>query len=1123
MKKKKYLSVLLTIAMVLSLCPAALAAEALDPYPWVTAAFGSSSDAVSVSTDEDGRITLTVNQSVTLSATLNVPVGTDVTINLGNYTLTAQDGASAVLMDSISDIPDPASLDDDSVPPYAITLTITGTGGGLKGGDSSADGGSAVELATDSTGSLTVTGTVTLQGGAGSGENNWGGDAIGNPYSSNNTVNVTLGDGTGKITLQVGEGTNGAYGGCGVSTGGDVTVADAESREGGVEITGDFGISCGGNVKLGNYAAITGSIGCGGSVTVGDYATITGGIGCDGSVTVGDHATITGSGDGGYGIGCDGSVTVGANCEIKGGVGSDGGVGIFATGDVTLGAGCKIFGGEGAGTGGNGICTEPQISYNSDDPAPSLCNVTVGANCEITGGKGDYGGDGIFASGDVTVGDYATITGGNGGNGGDGIFSTSSSTVTVGANCKITGGEGTDDSGDNGYGNGGSGIKASSGNVTVGANCEITGGAGTANSGNDDDNGYGGSGISAGYGNVTVEANCKITGGYGSNSGGNGVYAYGNVTVGAGCEITGGAGTNGNGGSGIYAANTATVTVTIGSGVTVIGGTGNPAGPGIAGWKNGQAVPIPITDSGTGAVLTPTGFILELRSGSIPLPSNGKVTVKKDENPLITITAPETGGTVRFQGSNQLAVTGSGVTVGVTGKDPVAVPANGGLVDLTTGAMTEIPLFTGSTGGSSTTTTNPDGSKTTVTKNPDGSTTTSTTGTDGTKTETVEKPNGDKTETVTRPDGSKTATETTTSKTPEGATVSTETRVETGKDGKPAAASATVVTDSKTGELTVPSAVLDKVANVPGSSLTVGLPGAELVFDSAAIKAIIAAGGAAPALTIAPVAFSDLPEKAQAQLEEAATYGFTVKGANGVDFGTGKVTVTLDYARRARDTDVVVYFVDEAGELTYMPGATFQNGRVRFETSHWSVYAVTEEPAIFEDVPPDAWYAPAVRYAAQSGLFAGTSDTTFSPNAPMTRAMLVAVLYRAAGEPDIENESWGYLYSDVPADAYYGTAVYWARLNGVASGYGDGRFGPNDSVTREQLALMLYRYAGSPAAPDLPPDFADAGELSDYARDAMSWAVDQGIVSGKPGNLLDPKGQATRAQVASMLLRYLQG
>ena len=175
----------------------------------------------------------------------------------------------------------------------------------------------------------------------------------------------------------------------------------------------------------------------------------------------------------------------------------------------------------------------------------------------------------------------------------------------------------------------------------------------------------------------------------------------------------------------------------------------------------------------------------------------------------------------------------------------------------------------------------------------------------------------------------------------------------------------------------------------------------------------------------------------------------------------------------------------------------------------------------FSDVDAEDWYAEAAVYCRDNRLMAGTGETTFSPDTPMTRGMLVTVLYRLAGSPSLENENLGYPFADVSGDSWYADGVYWARLNGVVSGYSDSVFGPNDPLTREQLAAILWRYAGSPAA-EGSASFADESGIASWAASAVDWAQESGYISGVDENRFDPDGAATRAQVAVILMRYDQ-
>lgn len=175
--------------------------------------------------------------------------------------------------------------------------------------------------------------------------------------------------------------------------------------------------------------------------------------------------------------------------------------------------------------------------------------------------------------------------------------------------------------------------------------------------------------------------------------------------------------------------------------------------------------------------------------------------------------------------------------------------------------------------------------------------------------------------------------------------------------------------------------------------------------------------------------------------------------------------------------------------------------------------------AVFTDVPSGSWYADAVAWCLENGLMSGTSSTTFSPEGIMTRGMLVTVLYRAAGSPSLIEPPD---YQDVPIDSWYAEGVAWASLHGIVSGYGNNSFGPEDPVTREQIAAILWRYDGSTPAQSTA-EFTDRDTISDYAVPAVDWAWENGILSGLPDGSVSPGSSATRAQVSVMLFRFLSG
>ena len=171
----------------------------------------------------------------------------------------------------------------------------------------------------------------------------------------------------------------------------------------------------------------------------------------------------------------------------------------------------------------------------------------------------------------------------------------------------------------------------------------------------------------------------------------------------------------------------------------------------------------------------------------------------------------------------------------------------------------------------------------------------------------------------------------------------------------------------------------------------------------------------------------------------------------------------------------------------------------------------------FTDADTTAWYHDGVHYCLENGLMSGFGDGTFGPGKPITRAQLVQILHNREGRPLVN-----YLmqFEDAPGGAWYAEAVRWAASEGVVFGYSSYKFGPDDNITREQLAVMLWRFAGSPAATG-GLAFTDADAVRDYALEAMRWATENGIINGRGSGILDPQGNATRAEAAAMLMRVL--
>ena len=227
-----------------------------------------------------------------------------------------------------------------------------------------------------------------------------------------------------------------------------------------------------------------------------------------------------------------------------------------------------------------------------------------------------------------------------------------------------------------------------------------------------------------------------------------------------------------------------------------------------------------------------------------------------------------------------------------------------------------------------------------------------------------------------------------------------------------------------------------------------------------------------------------------------------------------------------------LYHYDEnAKTLNYETSAQVaSDGTASLRMTHASQYAIVIDDKShdlpFADLGEGQWYESAVRYAYTHDIMEGMSATTFQPNGTLSRAMAVQIFYNLEGQPDISGENLGYPYEDVNAQAWYGDAVYWARLTGVATGYGDGTFQPGDSITRQEFAQMLYNYAKYKGC-DLSAEgdlsqFPDSGSVADWAETAMSWANGNKLINGHDDGTIDAAGIGTRAQAASILMRFDQ-
>ena len=221
------------------------------------------------------------------------------------------------------------------------------------------------------------------------------------------------------------------------------------------------------------------------------------------------------------------------------------------------------------------------------------------------------------------------------------------------------------------------------------------------------------------------------------------------------------------------------------------------------------------------------------------------------------------------------------------------------------------------------------------------------------------------------------------------------------------------------------------------------------------------------------------------------------------------------------------YYNEGTGKMEFETAARVTaSGDAAFTMTHASQYAIVldekSHTLSFQDVGEGSWFQDAVEYVYRAGLMAGTGDTTFEPNAKLTRAMTAQILYNLEGQPEVTGEA---TFSDMnTAPDWSVDAIAWAQDTGVVAGMGDNTFAPNLKVTREQFAQMLYNYAkykkyDLAKTSDLS-QFPDEGSISTWAETALSWANGNGLINGHENGTLDPQGNTVRGQAASILMNF---
>ena len=357
----------------------------------------------------------------------------------------------------------------------------------------------------------------------------------------------------------------------------------------------------------------------------------------------------------------------------------------------------------------------------------------------------------------------------------------------------------------------------------------------------------------------------------------------------------------------------------------------------------------------------------------------------------------------------------------------------------------------------------------------------------------------------------------------------------TAADEKAAADTLTAVTiqveagSGATGvSVTIPQAAVTTLTSGE-VSLTVSSTVAAVTLDSATLAEISKQASGDITITAAAADTSALSAETKAAIGIRPVYDLKItSGSTTVsNFGGGTATVSVPYTP-AIDEDVnaiVVYYINAWGELVTVPNCIYnaKTGTVTFTTTHFSTYAVGYNAVSFSDVSGSAWYANYVAYLAARGIVGGNNGA-FNPNASITRAEFVAILARMSGEGLSGYTTSTFL--DVSTDSWYFAAVQWANRAGITSGY-NGKFNPSVTITREQMAAMLYRYAeykGTASNTEglSAREFSDYGRISNWAQAPIQWAMNNGILSGNTDGSFAPQSSATRAQAAKILAMLLQ-
>lgn len=325
---------------------------------------------------------------------------------------------------------------------------------------------------------------------------------------------------------------------------------------------------------------------------------------------------------------------------------------------------------------------------------------------------------------------------------------------------------------------------------------------------------------------------------------------------------------------------------------------------------------------------------------------------------------------------------------------------------------------------------------------------------------------------------------------------------------------------------------LSAIADQTNAPLTIQTPVGHMTLPNDVLDSITSqAAGDMITVSLETVDKEKLTAEQQKVVGSSTIYDISiVSGSIAITSFDGKsLKLSLPYKLKNSEdpSNVTVWYLNDAGVLEQMSGSYDKTtGYATFETTHLSYYVVgyvADWVNPFADVKSTDWFYNTVKYVSQNNLMSGTSAVAFAPSDHMTRAMLVTVLYRIEGEPVVNGIND---FADVASGQWYSDAVTWASSNNIVSGYDAGLFGTNDSVTREQLAVILMNYAkykknNVTKTADITA-FTDHNGVHSWATEAVNWAVSEGLLTGITPKTLEPVGLVTRSQMATVLMRFME-